>query len=98
MASENLVHRIEQVTDAETEKLTAEYDEAYTVTQSLRAGGSRRPAMREAAKIELGLRYFLKETGSDAFTDTFEDSNGLVQLPGIAVQRLMAWIRFRCRG
>jgi len=83
----DLVHRIEQVTDAETEKLTAEYDEAYTVTQSLRAGGSRRPAMREAAKIELGLRYFLKETGSDAFTDTFEDLNGLVQLPGIAVQR-----------
>jgi len=86
----DLVHRIEQVTDAETEQLTAEYDEAYTVTQSLRAGGSRRPAMREAAKIELGLRYFLKETGSDAFTDTFEDLNGLVQLPGIAVHRLMA--------
>ena len=86
----DLVHRVEQVTDAETEKLTAEYDEAYTVAQSLRAGGNQRPAMREAAKIELGLRYFLKETGSDAFTDTFEDLDGLVQLPGIAVQRLMA--------
>ena len=86
----DLVHRVEQVTDAETEKLTAEYDEAYTVAQSLRADGSQRPAMREAAKIELGLRYFLKETGSDAFTDTFEDLEGLVQLPGIAVQRLMA--------
>jgi L-arabinose isomerase len=46
--------------------------------------------MREAARIELGLRYFLKETGSSAFTDTFEDLNGLAQLPGIAVQRLMA--------
>jgi L-arabinose isomerase len=36
------------------------------------------------------LRRFLEETGSDAFTDTFEDLHGLEQLPGIAVQRLMA--------
>jgi L-arabinose isomerase len=36
------------------------------------------------------LRHFLKETGSNAFTDTFEDLHGLAQLPGIAVQRLMA--------
>jgi L-arabinose isomerase len=86
----DLVHRVEQVTDAETEKLTAEYDEAYTVAQSLRVGGNQRQALRGAARIELGLRYFLKETGSNAFTDTFEDLNGLAQLPGIAVQRLMA--------
>ncbi len=46
--------------------------------------------MRDAARIELGLRSFLKETGAHAFTDTFEDLNGLKQLPGIAVQRLMA--------
>ena len=46
--------------------------------------------MREAAKIELGLRRFLEETGCNAFTDTFEDLHGLAQLPGIAVQRLMA--------
>jgi L-arabinose isomerase len=36
------------------------------------------------------LRSFLEETGSHAFTDTFEDLHGLAQLPGIAVQRLMA--------
>jgi L-arabinose isomerase len=46
--------------------------------------------MGEAARIELGLRNFLEETGSHAFTDTFEDLHGLTQLPGIAVQRLMA--------
>src|SRR5207344_375377 len=61
----------------------------YTVAEPLRAGGNQRQALREAARIEMGLRYFLEETGSHAFTDTFEDLHGLAQLPGIAVQRLM---------
>ena len=52
--------------------------------------GANRQSLLEAAKIEIGLRHFLKETGSHAFTDTFEDLHGLTQLPGIAVQRLMA--------
>jgi L-arabinose isomerase len=86
----DLVQRVHQVTDAEVEKLTADYDEAYAVAEPLRAGGSRRQAMREAARIELGLRHFLEESGSNAFTDSFEDLHGLAQLPGIAVQRLMA--------
>jgi len=86
----DLVKRVQQVTDAEVEKLLAHYDEAYTVAEPLRKGGSRRQSLREAASIELGLRGFLQETGSHAFTDTFEDLHGLEQLPGIAVQRLMA--------
>jgi len=36
------------------------------------------------------LRAFLEEDGFGAFTDTFQDLHGLDQLPGIAVQRLMA--------
>jgi L-arabinose isomerase len=86
----DLVQRVQQVTDAEIEKLTAEYDAAYTVAEPLRKEGSRRQSLREAARIELGLRRFLDETGAHAFTDTFEDLHGLGQLPGIAVQRLMA--------
>jgi L-arabinose isomerase len=78
------------VSDAEIDKLVAEYDGSYAVAKALRAGGDRREALREAAKIELGLRHFLVDTGSAAFTDTFEDLHGLPQLPGIAVQRLMA--------
>ena len=57
---------------------------------SLRRDGERRPALREAARIELGLRTFLEAGGFGAFTDTFEDLGDLVQLPGIAAQRLMA--------
>jgi L-arabinose isomerase len=86
----DLVKRVQQVTDAEIEQLTAEYDETYAVAESLRPGGSRRQSMHDAARIELGLRDFLEETGSLAFTDSFEDLPGLEQLPGIAVQRLMA--------
>jgi L-arabinose isomerase len=86
----DLMHRVQQVTDAEVNKLTAVYDEAYTVAEPLRKGGCRRKSMGEAARIELGFRHFLEETGSHAFTDTFEDLHGLPQLPGIAVQRLMA--------
>jgi L-arabinose isomerase len=86
----DLVQRVQQVTDAEIKELVAEYEETYTVAESLRAGGSRRESLREAARIELGLRQFLAETGVHAFTDTFENLHGLAQLPGIAVQRLMA--------
>jgi L-arabinose isomerase len=86
----DLVERIEQVPDAEVEKLTTIYDEEYTVAPSLREGGSQHQSLCDAARIELGLRHFLGETGSNAFTDTFEDLRGLAQLPGIAVQRLMS--------
>ena len=44
----------------------------------------------EAAKIEMGLRIFLEKGGFKGFSDTFEDLHGMLQLPGIAAQRLMA--------
>src|SRR5579875_1024749 len=86
----DLVDRIRAVSDAETAKLTAEYDDAYEVASELRPGAARRSALVEAARIELGLRNFLDDGGFKAFTDTFEDLHGMEQLPGLAVQRLMA--------
>jgi L-arabinose isomerase len=86
----DLVQRVQQVTDAEIDELVANYDQTYAVAESLRAGGSNRESLRDAARIEIGLKRFLDETGSHAFTDTFEDLHGLKQLPGLAVQRLMA--------
>ena len=85
-----LVQRMQKVTDAEVEALLDEYDESYSVVESLRKSGSRRKSLYDAARIELGLRRMLEDTGSHAFTDTFEDLHGLTQLPGIAAQRLMA--------
>lgn len=86
----DLVRCVDEVTDAEKNRLAADYDEEYTIAEPLRRGGCKRQCLLEAARIEIGLRHFLKETGSHAFTDTFEDLHGLTQLPGIAVQRLMA--------
>ena len=57
---------------------------------SLKKGNPHHQSLREAAKIEIGLRKFLEEGQFKGFSDTFEDLHGLVQLPGIAAQRLMA--------
>jgi L-arabinose isomerase len=85
----DLVARIRKVGDPEIEKLLLEYDENYNVDSNLKKGGSGRKDLFEAARIELGMRYFLEEGNFKAFTTTFEDLHGLVQLPGLAVQRLM---------
>ncbi|HEU5128179.1 MAG TPA: L-arabinose isomerase [Glycomyces sp.] len=85
-----LAERVAQIEDKAIDELTAEYEELYDVVPELRAGGERHDSLREAARIELGLRSFLEERGAKAFTDTFEDLGALRQLPGIAVQRLMA--------
>lgn len=86
----DLAGDIEKITDSEIDKLVAEYDEAYNVAKPLRDGGARGQSHREAARIELGLGAFLQGGGFKAFTDTFENLHGLAQLPGIAVQRLVA--------
>jgi L-arabinose isomerase len=86
----DLTARIDEVTDAEVDRLVAEHDEAYEVAGPLRPGGQRRESLRTAARIELGMRAFLEDGGFHGFTDTFEDLHGLEQLPGLAVQRLMA--------
>ncbi len=86
----DLVERVRAVSDAQTERLLAEYDQRYTAEKELKQGGARRQALREAARIELGMRGFLEDGDFHAFTTTFQDLHGLPQLPGIAVQRLMA--------
>jgi len=86
----DLVCRVKQVGDSDVDKLISDYENAYEVAKPLRSGGAQHASLREAARIELGLRHFLSDGGFGAFTDTFEDLHGLAQLPGIAVQRLMA--------
>jgi L-arabinose isomerase len=86
----DLVQAVDSVPDAAVDSLVAQYDEAYEVAAELCAGGERRESLRDAARIEAGLRDALELMGARAFTDTFEDLHGLKQLPGIAAQRLMA--------
>ncbi len=85
-----LERRVDQVDGQAVGDLVSEYEDLYDVVPELRTGGARHTSLRDAAAIELALRGFLVDGGFGAFTDTFEDLAGLEQLPGIAVQRLMA--------
>lgn len=86
----DLVECINGFSDAEIDAQLRVYEELYDFAPNLRSAGPLRDRVREQAKIELGLRAFLSSGGFDAFTTTFEDLHGLAQLPGLAVQRLMA--------
>ena len=85
-----LVAEVGQVADADVDALVRTYADEYRMSADLRAGGDRHESVREAARIELGLRSFLATGRFGAFTSNFEDLGGLRQLPGLAVQRLMA--------
>ncbi len=85
-----LVCEVQKVGGAAIDKLVEEYMASYDMAADLRPGGAHHDSVREAARIELGMRAFLEAGGFKGFTTTFEDLHGLVQLPGLAVQRLMA--------
>ncbi|MGW2153061.1 L-arabinose isomerase [Nonomuraea sp. NPDC001699] len=84
----DLVEAVDAASDADVSALVKEYAELYRVAPELL--GERNESLRYAARIELGLRGFLERGGFRAFTTNFEDLGGLRQLPGLAVQRLMA--------
>jgi L-arabinose isomerase len=86
----DLVQRVNAVSDKQIDYLVAEYEASYSVAAKLRKDGEKRQSLREAARIELGLRAFLTQGDFKGFTTTFEDLHGLAQLPGISAQRLMA--------
>jgi L-arabinose isomerase len=86
----DLAKLVDQVSESEVNKLVGEYEHSYTVSSASAKLPNFRKSLKEAARIELGLRDFLTTGGFKGFTDTFEDLHGLVQLPGIAAQRLMA--------
>lgn len=85
-----LVNSINAVSDADAEALIKEYEADYQLVESLQKTGEKRTALLDSARIELGLKTFLEKGGFNAFTDTFENLNGMKQLPGLPVQRLMA--------
>ena len=89
-AVNELVEAVEAVADADVDALVAEYEELYDVVPELRRGGERHESLRYGARQELALLSFLGELGATAFTANFEDLGALRQLPGLAVQRLMA--------
>jgi L-arabinose isomerase len=85
-----LVAAVAAVSEAEIGRQVDAYCTDYVLEPCLEPGGSDHHRLRDAARIEAGLRAFLDERGARAFTDTFEDLEGMPHLPGLAVQRLMA--------
>lgn len=86
----DLVAAMNEVGESAITALCEEYESLYSVAPSLRTGGDRHEALRYNARQELGMRAFLEAGSFLGFTDTFEDLHGMKQLPGLAVQRLMA--------
>ncbi|MCU1433188.1 MAG: L-arabinose isomerase [Actinotalea sp.] len=86
----DLVAAVDAVADTEIDTLVAEYEDLYDVAPELRQGGERHDSLRYGARQELALLALLGQIGATAFTTTFEDLGALRQLPGLAVQRLMA--------
>ncbi|MEP6675657.1 MAG: L-arabinose isomerase [Ferruginibacter sp.] len=86
----DLVAVINAVKEREIDQLIDIYYTEYKIAPSLKKNGAQYQSLRDAAKIEIGMRRFLKAGNYKGFTDTFEDLHGMKQLPGIASQRLMA--------
>ena len=86
----DLARAVTQAEPPAIDALVQEYADLYDVQPELLPGGARHAALRDGAAIEVGLRSFLEEGGFGAFTTSFEDLGALTQLPGLAVQRLMA--------
>ncbi|WP_124099302.1 L-arabinose isomerase [Ruminococcus sp. Marseille-P6503] len=75
---------ISGLTDGEIDGKMSEYSEKYVINTENAA------AVREQAKYEAAIERFIERENISAFTDTFQDLHGLNQLPGLAVQNIMA--------
>jgi L-arabinose isomerase len=85
----DLVDVMKDIPDADVDRLLGEYVDQYEISKQVRESVAW-SHVRYQARVELGLGTFLKDGGFGAFTTTFEDLHGMEQLPGLAVQRLMA--------
>lgn len=85
----DLVAVINSISDADVNRLMEEYEDSYVLADALKKKGKQRQSLKDAARIELGLKTFMEANNFKGFTDTFEDLHGMLQLPGIAAQRLM---------
>ena len=86
----DLVDYVDAVADEEVDALFNEYKDLYDFDYGDYEQGKWEAHVKVQARQEIGIRRFLEAGGYTAFTSNFEDLHGLQQLPGLAVQRLMA--------
>ncbi|MFA7636964.1 MAG: L-arabinose isomerase [Monoglobales bacterium] len=80
----DIVEYVNNVTDEQIDKRYAEVTKLYNLKTDNISG------VKYQLKMEIGIRNFLERDNFGAFTTNFEDLHGLRQLPGLAIQLLMA--------
>ena len=81
---------VDAVSDSQAETLLEEYYATYNIILEGRDEKEFRSRVKEQAAMELGFRKFLEEHNYHAVVTSFQMLSGLKQLPGLAMQRLMA--------
>ncbi|MDM8099838.1 MULTISPECIES: L-arabinose isomerase [Oceanobacillus] len=86
----DLVQYVNKVKDEEIAALIAEYADLYEFEYGAYSKEDWEASVKVQASYEIAIKRFLDDGGYNAFTTNFEDLYGMKQLPGLAVQRLMA--------
>ncbi len=85
----DLVAYMNEVSESDVNALYDEYNQKYEIV----LGNDKDFTInhiKEQAKIEIALRRFLKDKDGNALCTNFQDLHGMKQLPGLAIQRLLA--------
>ncbi|MBB6450927.1 L-arabinose isomerase [Geomicrobium halophilum] len=82
-----IVDEIGQLREEDLASTLEEYESRYKISKQVKE--EQWEAVKEQAKIEVALEHFLEKNNYQALTTNFEDLNGMKQLPGLAIQRLM---------
>jgi L-arabinose isomerase len=86
----DIAQYVQAVTKADANALLEEYYASYNILLEGRNPEEFKAHVFEQAKIEIGFRKFLEEKNYHAIVTNFQMLEGLTQLPGLAIQRLMA--------
>lgn len=86
----DLVAVIDEVSDNEVDQLFESFKDIYDFDYAEYDKETWEKHVKTQVKYEIALKRFLDKGGYTAFTSNFEDLYGMDQLPGLAVQRLMA--------
>ena len=85
----DLVEYVNAVSESDTKALTDEYYRTYRTLLEGRDSAEFRRLVSVQAQQELGIEKFLKDLDYQAIVTHFGDLEGLRQLPGLSIQRLM---------
>jgi len=85
----DLVSYMNEVSDSDVNALFDEYDSRYEIVYGPDKDFTI-SHIKEQARIEIALRRFLKDNNANALCTNFQDLHGMKQLPGLAIQRLLA--------